>query len=39
VSVRVEGTEPASASGPSKRAAETAAAAELLARFAAAGSP
>ena len=39
VSVRVEGTEPASASGSSKRAAETAAAAELLARFAAAGSP
>jgi len=39
VSVRVEGTEPASASGPSKRAAETAAAAELLARFASACSP
>lgn len=36
VSVRVEGMEPATASGNSKRAAETAAAAELLARLAAA---
>jgi ribonuclease III len=35
VSARVEGSEPATASGSSKRAAETAAAAELIARLAA----
>lgn len=35
VSARVEGAEPATASGSSKRAAETAAAAELIARLAA----
>ena len=34
VTARIEGSEPASASGSSKRAAETAAAAELLARLA-----
>jgi ribonuclease-3 len=33
VSARVEGAEPATASGSSKRAAETAAAAELIARL------
>ncbi|HLJ21619.1 MAG TPA: putative dsRNA-binding protein, partial [Stellaceae bacterium] len=34
VSARIEGAEPATASGSSKRAAETAAAAELIARLA-----